>query len=78
VKTTLASIGVALTSTLTTLAALPYTLGDAATIIPAEWKLRVVIIGLISTAILKVIQGVVSADAKPVAPAPLPPFVSRP
>lgn len=69
-KTTLASIGVALTSTLTALAALPYTLGDVATIIPVQWKTRVFVASALATFILKVVQGVVSQDAKPQPPAP--------
>lgn len=77
-KTTLASIGVALTSTLTALAALPYTLGDVATIIPAEWKTRVFVASALATFILKVVQGVVSQDAKPTPTAPLPPFITKP
>ena len=51
----LSRIGAAITSALTTLAALPYQLGDVATIIPVEWKNRVVIAGLISTVILRTI-----------------------
>ena len=31
------------------LAALPYTLGDIATVIPPEWKPKVVIVGLVAT-----------------------------
>ena len=60
----LSRIGAAITSALTTLAALPYQLGDVATIIPVEWKNRVVIAGLIATVILRTI-----AASKPNTPA---------
>lgn len=52
------TIGVAsaVTSLLTLLAALPYTLGDIAVIIPSEWKPHVVAIGAISTTLLRVIS----------------------
>ena len=54
-KTTLLKIGAALSSALTTLAVLPYQLGDIATIIPAEWKAKVTLVGIIATAILRVL-----------------------
>jgi hypothetical protein len=62
-KTTISGIGAALTSALTTIAALPYQLGDGATIIPPAWKARVVIAGIISTVILKAINAYVQKDA---------------
>ena len=62
-KTTLSGIGAALTSALTAIAALPYQLGDVATIIPPAWKARVVIAGIISTVILKAINASVTKDA---------------
>jgi len=62
---TLSRIGAAITSALTTLAALPYQLGDVATIIPVEWKTRIVVIGLIATVILRAIAapGVKAVDS---------------
>jgi hypothetical protein len=62
-KTTLSGIGAALTSALTTIAALPYQLGDGATIIPPAWKARVVVAGLIATIILKSINSFFQKDA---------------
>jgi hypothetical protein len=62
-KTTISGIGAALTSALTAIAALPYQLGDVATIIPPAWKARVVIAGLIATVILKAINASVQKDA---------------
>lgn len=62
-KTTLAAIGSALMSLLAMVAALPYQLGDVATIVPAEWKVRVFVASAIAGTVLKVVQGVVSADA---------------
>jgi hypothetical protein len=64
-KTTLSGIGAALTSTLTVIAALPYQLGDLATIIPPEYKSRVVIAGLIATTILRVMNSIAQKDGKP-------------
>jgi len=63
-KTTLASIGSALMSLLTVVAALPYSMGEVADILPPEWKPRVAIGAAVAAAILKVVQGVVSQDAK--------------
>jgi hypothetical protein len=62
-KTTLSGIGAALTSALTAIAALPYQLGDVATIIPPAWKTRVVVAGLIATIILKSVNSFVQKDA---------------
>jgi hypothetical protein len=62
-KTTLAAYGSAITGLLAFLAALPYTLGDAATIFPPEWKARIAVTSAIAAAILKIIQGHVSQDA---------------
>ncbi len=47
-------VGATLTSALTILAALPYQLGDLATIIPPEWKPKVVAAGLIATTVLRI------------------------
>lgn len=67
-KTTLSGIGAALMSALAGLAALPYQLGDVATIIPPEWKARVVMVSLCAAFALRVVQSVTAADAavKPV------------
>jgi len=62
-KTTLSGIGAALTSALTAIAALPYQLGDVATIIPPAWKARVVVAGIIATVIFKTINASVQKDA---------------
>jgi len=67
-KTTWAAIGSALMSLLAVIAALPYTMGEAALIIPSEYKQTVAISAAIAAAILKVVQGAVSADAKPTLP----------
>jgi hypothetical protein len=61
-KTTLSGIGAALTSALTAIAALPYQLGDVATIIPPQWKARVTIAGIVATVILKSINSAVQRD----------------
>lgn len=61
-KTTLSGILAALTSALTAIAALPYQLGDVATIIPAEWKARVTVAGIVATVILKSINSAVQRD----------------
>jgi hypothetical protein len=50
-------IAATITSALTILAALPYQLGELATIIPPSWKPTIVAIGLISTTILRVWNG---------------------
>jgi len=62
-KTTLSGIGAALTSALVAIAALPYQLGDVATIIPPAWKARVVVAGLVATVILRTINAAVTKDA---------------
>ena len=48
------SIGAAILSFLTILAALPYSLGELATLIPTEWKPKIVLAGLIGTVGLRV------------------------
>lgn len=47
-------IGAGIASALTILAALPYQLGDLATIIPPSWKPTIVALGLIATVALRV------------------------
>ena len=66
-KTTLTGIGAAVTSTLTILAALPYQLGDAATVIPPEWKSKIVMTGLAASLVLRVLNSIFQKDAPPVA-----------
>lgn len=61
-KTALTGIGTALFSVLTLLAALPYQLGDLATVIPPEWKSKVVVVGLIATTILRTLNAVYQKD----------------
>lgn len=62
-------VGAAIASTLTILAALPYQLGDLATIIPPSLKPTIVTLGLISTVALRVWN----AAKPPPAPPPTPP-----
>ena len=61
-QTTISGIGAAIFSVLTILAALPYQLGDLATIIPPEWKAKVVTIGIIATTLLRVWNSVQQKD----------------
>lgn len=68
-KTTLTSIGVAIMSALAALAALPYQLGDLATVIPPEWKVPIFKTALCAGIALHILNGIVSAD-KNVAPLP--------
>lgn len=49
-------VGVALFSFVTALAALPYQLGDIATIIPPEWKAKVTAVGLGAAFVLRIIN----------------------
>ena len=63
-KTTLTGIGTAIMGLLTTLAALPYQLGDLATIIPAKWKSTVFAIGAIAMFILRVLNGIITKQVK--------------
>jgi hypothetical protein len=62
-KTTFSGIAGTLTSALTVIAALPYQLGDLATLVPPEWKARVVVLGLAATTILRIINSIVQKDA---------------
>ncbi len=62
-RTSLSGIGAALFTALTVIAALPYQLGDMATIIPPEWKPLVVKASVISALVLKIINSVCSKDA---------------
>lgn len=75
-KTTIAGYLDAIVWFLTILAALPYTLGDAANTLSPEWKARIAVTGLFAGAVLKIITGHVSQDSKkkdpPEPPAPKP------
>lgn len=61
-KTTLSGIGAAFFGLLTLLAALPYQLGDIATIIPADLKGKIFTVGIIATTILRVWNSVQQKD----------------
>lgn len=61
-RTTASAIGAGITSLLTILAALPLELGEVATIIPAEWKAKVVVAGAAATLILRIVNGMVQKD----------------
>ena len=61
-KTTVSGIGAMIFSVLTALAALPYTLGDIATIIPPEYKAKVFLYSAIAAAALKVWNSVQQKD----------------
>jgi hypothetical protein len=63
-RTTVTGIGTAVFSALTVLAALPYTLGEVATVIPSEWKEKVVVISATAAFILKVWNAMASKDAR--------------
>lgn len=57
----LSKLGVAVFSFLTFLAALPYELGEVATIIPPEWKARLAVTSAIAALLLRVLNGQKSA-----------------
>lgn len=61
-KTTVSATGAGLFSLLTILAALPYELGEIATIIPPAWKAKVAMISAAATLILRIINGLVQKD----------------
>ena len=58
-------MGAAIFGALTILAALPYTLGDLATIIPSEWKPKIVLAGLIATVGLRIWNSIVPKQEEP-------------
>jgi len=58
VKINWRSLGAALFSALTILAALPYQLGDLSTIVPTNWKPTIVAVGLVATVILRSLNAV--------------------
>jgi hypothetical protein len=59
-KTTLAGIGTAIFGLLTTLSALPYQLGDVATIIPPSWKAKVFTVGAVAMFLIRVWNGIIT------------------
>jgi hypothetical protein len=61
-QTLISGIGAAIFSLLTVLSALPYTIGEAASIIPPEWKGKVFGLCAISTAILKTWNSIQQKD----------------
>lgn len=61
-RTTVSGIGTAIFSALTALAALPYTLGEAATIIPPDYKAKVFTVSLFATVALRVWNSVAQKD----------------
>ena len=61
-RTSLTGVLAALTSALTILAALPAQLGELSTIIPEDWKPLIIKIGIVSTVLLKVINGLAAKD----------------
>lgn len=62
-RTSLSGIGAAFFSLLTIIAALPYQLGDVATLIPSEWKARIAIASAIAAFLLKTWNAIASKDA---------------
>lgn len=68
----LTKILAALTSFLTVIAALPYELGEVATLFPPEWKVRIAVAGALATAILRILGNV------PAKPADKPPGKNLP
>ncbi len=62
-KTTVSGVGAAIFSLLTILAALPYDLGDVATIIPPAWKGKLVTAGIIASLALRVWNSVAQKSA---------------
>lgn len=61
-KTSVSGIGSAIFALLTAVAALPYTLGDVATIIPPEYKAKVFTISAIATVALRFWNSVQQKD----------------
>lgn len=62
-RTSLSGIGAALFAALTAVAALPYQLGDVATILPPEWKPVIFKWSLIATVVLKILNSAMMKDA---------------
>jgi hypothetical protein len=63
-KTTVSGIGTAVFATLTALAALPYQMGEVATIIPPGYKEKIFIASAFAAFALKVWNSVAQQDAK--------------
>lgn len=61
-KTTVSGIGSAIAALLTILAALPYQLGEIATIIPPGWKGKIVTVGLLATTALRIWNSIQQKD----------------
>lgn len=59
---TIAAIGSEITAILTALSMIPYTIGDAAEIIPPAWKPYILAVGGIATILLRAVK--VWADAR--------------
>lgn len=62
-RTTLTSVGAALFSALTILAALPAQLGELSTVLPEEWKPPVIKVGIVATILLRILNGMMTKDA---------------
>ena len=77
-KTTVSGIGAAIMSLLGAIAALPYSLGEVATILPPVWKTHVAIGAFAASFILKTINSIVQKDAAPPTPSPAPDSTKKP
>lgn len=77
-KTTVSGIGAAIMSLLGAIAALPYSLGEVATILPPVWKTHVAIGAFAASFILKTINSIVQKDAAPPTPSPTPDSTNKP
>ena len=67
-KSIFLKLSMAITSTLTILAAFPYELGGVAEILPTAWKPKVAIIGIVSTLGLRIWLAVLPAFLPPLTP----------
>lgn len=63
-------ISEAIVASLTLLAALPYTLGDVATIIPPTWKPKIVVAGVVATLALRFYHAIFQQNGTPTPTAP--------
>ncbi len=66
-KTTLTGIAAGLVLVMTFLASQPFTNGELALIVPAEWKPYLALVGIVCAGVLATVRGLVSADASKVA-----------
>lgn len=64
-KTTILGYADAVIFTLTILSAAAYELGPVAEVVSPEWKSRVLVFGIVTGALVKIIKGHVSADKNP-------------